>query len=123
MWQRLSMLALCGMSALCADVCDGLPTGPPKGFKRSSTTYPFADLAQPPPPLSFRLSVKRGGPASRIPVRPFCRLNAKGSVVNDNAGDIEVARCQDGKRLQLLPIMAWQPLDFGHTFDADDINF
>ncbi len=34
-----------------------------------------------------------------------------------------MARCQDGKRLQLLPITAWQPLNFGPTFHADDINF
>jgi hypothetical protein len=36
---------------------------------------------------------------------------------------IEVARSQDGKQLQLLPIMAWQPIDFGASFHADDINF
>jgi hypothetical protein len=49
------------------------------------------------------------------------RNNKDGAVVH--AGEIEVARCSDVKRLQLLPIMAWQPLDFGATFHADDINF
>jgi hypothetical protein len=117
MWQRLSVLALCGMSALWADVCDGLPAGPPKA---SGSPF-YEDLGQP-PPLSFRLSVKPGGPAFRIMVRPLS-FDYKGDGVAAHAGDIEVARCQDGERLQLLPIMAWQPLKFGSTFHADDINF
>jgi hypothetical protein len=40
-----------------------------------------------------------------------------------HAGDIEVARCPDGKRLETLPFMAWQALSFGDTFEALDINF
>lgn len=121
MWQRLCVLALCGMSALWADVCDGLPAGPPKGQEYSDI---FADT---PHTLSFKLSVKPGGPAFRITVRPFSHEIFKGRQQHGSelihAGDIEVARCQDGKQLQLLPIMAWQPLDFAPTFHAEDINF
>ncbi len=39
------------------------------------------------------------------------------------AGEIEVARCEDGKKFQVLPIAADQPMNFGATFHADDINF
>jgi hypothetical protein len=44
-------------------------------------------------------------------------------IDESRAGEIEIARCQDGKRLQLLPILSDQPLDFGSTFHSDDINF
>jgi hypothetical protein len=40
-----------------------------------------------------------------------------------HAGDIEVADCQDGNPLQLISIMAWQPINFAATFNAHDINF
>jgi len=40
-----------------------------------------------------------------------------------HAGDIEVARCQDGKQLQSLPVMAWQPINFGRSFHVEDLNF
>src|SRR5580692_5623302 len=113
MWRRWFMLALCLMPALWADVCDGLPSSPPKG----------AELFGSNEPLSFRLSVKSGGAAFRITVRPIWQLNAgRVNLVDDtHAGDIEVARCEDGKRLQALPIMADQPLNFGSTFQAEDI--
>src|ERR1022692_872375 len=123
MWQRLSALALCGMSALWAGACDGLPTGFPEGSEFPDL---FSDIPQ---TLSFQLSVKHGGPAFRITVRPGWQHNGdyekpwRHDGVFVHAGDIEVARCQDGKRLQLLPLMAWQPLNFGLTFHADDINF
>ncbi len=121
MWQRWCLLALCGMTALGADVCDGLPSGQPRWWDNSNI------YADPPQTLSFRLSVKPGGPAFRITVRPFSHEIFKGRPQNGSefihAGDIEVARCQDGKQLQLLPIMAWQPLDFAPTFHAEDINF
>jgi hypothetical protein len=116
MWQRLSVLALGGMSALWADVCGGLPTGDPKAFDFWGSTD------RQPPAVAFQLSVKRGGPAFRIRVRPI-PFRYEGDGVAVHAGDIEVARCQDGKQLQLLPIMAWQPIDFGASFHADDINF
>ena len=115
MWRLLSVLALCGMPALCADVCGGLPTGSPK----------WAAAGWPDPknalhPVSFQLSVKQGGPAFRITVGAFLHQLADRPI---HAGDIEVARCQDGKRLQLLPILSDQPLDFGASFHAEDINF
>jgi hypothetical protein len=108
------MLALCGMPALWADVCDGLAAGPPKG----------ADLFGSNDPLSFKLSVKFGGAAFRITVRPIWQIKADREIVDETrAGEIEVARCQDGKRLQVLPIAADQPISFGFTFHAEDINF
>jgi hypothetical protein len=68
------------------------------------------------------LSVKSGGTAFRITVRPLWRLNE--DIVDDtHAGDIEVARCPDGKPLQVLPIAGDQPIAFGSTFHADDLNF
>ncbi len=137
MWRRLAMLVLCGLPALWADVCDSLPAGPPKW----SEYWPGPN--DDPRPLSFRLSVNKGGPAFRITVRPFSReifsdfdWLARAATDNEgknlivelklkviHAGDIEVARCQDGKQLQSLPIMAWQPIDFGASFHAEDINF
>ena len=110
----------CSLSAgclyCCADVCGGLPTGDPKALNFWGATDKL------PPPASFQLSVKRGGPAFRITVRPLA-FDLKGNGIAVHAGDIEVARCQDGKQLQVLPILAWQPIDFGASFHADDINF
>jgi len=103
------------MPTLRADVCDGLPTGPPER----------AELFGSNEPLSFELSVKQGGPAFRITVRPIWQLDA-GRVIladEDHAGDIEVAHCQDGKPLQVLRITASQPISFGAGFHAEDINF
>ena len=34
-----------------------------------------------------------------------------------------MARCQDGVPLQVLPITADQPIAFGSTFQAEDLNF
>jgi hypothetical protein len=115
MWRRLFVLALCGMPMLWADVCNGLPAGP---SQRS-------DLFGRNEPLSFKLSVASGGKAFRITVRPLWRLNADRDIVIDgtHAGDIEVARCRDGKPLQVLPIKADQPISFGSTFHAEDLNF
>jgi hypothetical protein len=110
MWRRLFALAWCVTLALHGDVCGGLPSGPPK----------VASYADAPRPLSFRLSVQPGGPAFRITVRP--RLF---KMTNDPvpAGDIEVARCSDGRRLQLLTIMASQRINFPATFTTSDVNF
>ena len=65
MWQRLSVLVLCGMSALWADACDGLPADAPR---RSVVLW--RTLSQ----LSFRLSVKPGLPAFRITVRAHWQI-------------------------------------------------
>jgi hypothetical protein len=110
MWRRPSALAWCVTLALRGDVCGSLPTGPP-----DVSSYTDA-----PRPLSFRLSVQPGGPAFRITVRPHLV-----KVTNDlvPAGDIEVARCSDGRRLQLLTIMASQPINFPATFTTSDVNF
>jgi hypothetical protein len=116
MWRLLSGLALCCIPAPCAEVCNTLPTGPPK----PAADYwpsPSDDLR----PLSFRLSVKQGGPAFRITVRPFAHEIPGDRPIH--AGDIEVTRCRDGKPLQLLPITASRPLNFGAGFHAEDINF
>lgn len=110
MWRRLSGLAWCVTLALRGDVCGGLPTGPPD-------TSSYVDA---PRPLSFRLSVKPGGPAFRITVR-----NRLFKMTNDlvPAGEIEVAQCSDGRRLQLLTIMASQPINFSATFTTSDVDF
>jgi hypothetical protein len=116
MWRRLFILALCAMPALWADVCDGLPTSPPK----RAASWPTGSNE----PLSFKLSVKSGGPAFRITVRPIWQIKGDREIIDEtHAGEIEVARCQDGKRLQVLPIAANQPISFGSTFHADDLNF
>jgi hypothetical protein len=114
MWRLLSMLTLCGMPAVCADVCGGLPTGFPK-WAPAGWQDPKDDLH----PVSFQLSVKQGGPALRITVRSY-GIDPDRPI---QAGDIEVARCADGKRLQSLPILSDQRLDFGASFQAEDINF
>jgi hypothetical protein len=107
MWRRLSALAWWLPLALRGDVCGGLPTGPPDVSSYAAT----------PRALSFRLPVQPGGPVFRITVRP--RLT---KMTNDPvpAGDIEVARCSDGRRLQLLTIMASQPINFPATFATAD---
>jgi hypothetical protein len=114
MWRLFSVLTLCGIPLLRADVCGGLPASPPND----------SDMWRPYESPSFQLSVKPGGSAFRITVRPLWQLNADGrAVVDTHAGDIEVVRCQDGEQLQVLPITADQPINFGATFHADDINF
>ena len=115
MWRLLSVLALCGMSALRADVCHGL-AGPPKGSE-----FRIESRSEAPLSLSFQLSVKPDRPAFRITVRSLSFSDPEGVLAN--AGDIEVASCRNGERLQLLPIMAYQALNFGASFHADDINF
>lgn len=118
---RLFAVVVCGASALLADVCSNLPAAPSEpsigggywGYSNEST----------PPPLSYRLTVKPGGPAFRITVSnlPLTGWQFKNEIVH--AGDIEVASCRDGKQLQSLPIMAWQAIHFGTSLVAQDINF
>lgn len=120
MWLRLWTLAVWGTSALLADVCGGLPTGPTSD---QGGPFPFRPLTAYTRLLrSYQLSVKKGGPAFRITVSPLPFVGGWSDTLV-HAGDIEVARCRDGKRLQSLPFMAWQPLNFGDTFEALDINF
>ena len=104
---------------LWADVCDGLPAGPLTG--RAA-----APLFEPNEPLSFKLSVKSGGPAFRITVRPLWQIQggiSRAPIDETRAGEIEVARCKDGKQLQVLSIAADQPLSFSYSFQAEDLNF
>lgn len=128
MWQPVSLLVLCAMPAVWANTCTGLPADAPKGLEY------WPDLTEDnPPPLSFGFSVKQGGPSFRVTVRPVSFYNWLHNGVNDDqpwfhqgimhAGDIEVARCDDGKQLQSLPIKAWQPINFGRSFHVEDINF
>jgi hypothetical protein len=110
-WLRASTLAFLFSPVRAADVCGGLPAGPPAGSNYSD------DAAG---PMSFRLTVKPGGPAFRITIRSLFRGYSNDPVP---AGDIEVARCSDGRRLQTLTIMAGQRINFASTFRASDINF
>ena len=66
MWRLLSVLAFWGMPAFCAEVCDSLRTWSPK-WSAEHRSEPKDNLR----PQSFELSVKQGGPAFRITVRPF----------------------------------------------------
>jgi hypothetical protein len=89
MLRGLFVLAWCVTPALRGDVCGGLPTGPPD----------VASYADAPRPRSFRLSVQPDGPAFRITIRPRLFKMTKDPVP---AGDIEVARCSDGRRLAVV---------------------
>lgn len=118
MGSRWFALALCAIPALAANICDGLPASPPKDAEYADL-FPAAAR-----PAAFGVSVKPGGPAFRITVLPAPADSfANGRDEMGHAGDIEVASCQSGKRLPLLPFMASQPLNFGPTFHAADINF
>jgi hypothetical protein len=111
MWRRLGSLILFGGTlALQADVCGGLPARPAAD----------ANFLEQPRSLSLRLAVKPGGPAFRITIRSRATGESDKPV---DAGDIEVAACEDGKRLQLLTIAASQAINFAATFTPADINF
>jgi hypothetical protein len=110
----------CGAKDLCCRHCrkclhlSGGVMGPAWKCSIHGLEY-WPDLAEDdPPPRSFQLSAKRGGPGFRIAVRSvFHGWFANGVA---HAGDIEVIRCQDGRELQSLPVMAWQPINFGAAF-------
>ncbi|MGA2131132.1 MAG: hypothetical protein ABSH50_02370 [Bryobacteraceae bacterium] len=111
-WHRLASTAICGMGILWAGVCETLPPAPPHG----------ADVPESVHVMSFRLAAKPDGPVFRITVRSSSAKPLDGdSPVH--AGDIEVARCQDGKTIQSLPILSRQPIDFVRAFHAQDVNF
>jgi len=114
------LLVFWGTLSFGADVCRGLPTAPRAG--------PFPTLPYDPPykprPESFRLRVKSGGPEFRITVSSLpVDWQSFPSPEYVHAGDIEIADCQGGARLHVLPIMAAQPIDFAGTFFAKDVNF
>jgi hypothetical protein len=104
------VLLVFGSLPLCAQVCNGLPSGPGDISKYSDK----------PVTTVFQMSVKSGGPVFRITVRPLLYSYQREPV---QAADIEIASCQDGKHIQVLQIKAWQPINFGATFVAQDINF
>ncbi len=117
-WHKLWLLLLCATPALWADACSGLPGGPRDGwtyFPDNSADFPAAGV--------FRLQPRAGGPAFRITVTTLAISFDNARATKVHAGDIGVARCQDGKQLQQFPLMAWQPINFGLSFSADDINF
>jgi hypothetical protein len=115
-WHRLWLVVLCATPALWADVCSGLPGGPRDGWNYFPDNRVEGQTA-----AVFRLQPKRGGPAFRITVTTLATSFGDANPVP--AGGIEVARCQDGKRLQQFPLTAWQLINFGLSFSADDINF
>jgi hypothetical protein len=112
MGHRLIGFMLCATLPAWADVCAGLLPAPAQGGSFEEGTRSIA----------FRLSVKEGQPAYRIVIRPI-RFNQPKSNEPAHSGDIEVARCEDGKTIQLLPLDAWQRMNFAPTFHAQDVNF
>jgi hypothetical protein len=112
---KLFLVVLCGTRALWGDACSGLLGGPPNAGKYWPT--PGTDGQA---PGVFRLQPKPGGPAFRVTVTTIATPPYDAPV---HAGDIEVARCRDGKRLQQFPLIADQPINFGLSFEAGDINF
>jgi hypothetical protein len=105
MMHRLLILAMCAAVALSAEICGSLP----------GASGPFSDSDG---PIIFRLLVAPGGAALKISVRPLA-FEPRGKDVP--AGGIEVDRCQDGSRVQVLPILAASPVAFPPQ--TVDINF
>lgn len=99
MYYRLAALVFCSSLARAANVCDGVANAPhqEKLFPQKGT---HLGLWDPPLPASrsFRLQVKAGGPSFLITVRSFIVDVKNNKPVR--TGEIEVARCQDGKRVQ-----------------------
>jgi len=110
---RWSLLVLSVNLPVQGDVCRDLTAGPPEGV----------DYLRKPSTAAFRISVKPGSPAFRITIHPLLFKWPEKTEKPVHAGDIEVADCRDGRRLQSLTFTAWQPIDFGATFKAEDINF
>jgi hypothetical protein len=108
--RHVPALLFFGGLPLSAQVCNGLPGGPGDSSK-------FLDK---PVTKAYRISVTPGGPAFRVTVHPLLDHNENRPV---HAGNIEIARCQDGRQVQILSIQASQPINFAATFVAQDINF
>jgi hypothetical protein len=106
------VLILCFVTALRADVCKGLPPATSSG-----NSFPAGSI-----PNAFHLTVKPGGPSFRITIQSL-HLNPPENSPVVHAGEIEVARCLDGKRLQVLDIRTQQSIDFANSFHAEDVNF
>lgn len=106
----LSVLLLVGSLPLAAQTCDHLRAEPSDG----------SNFLVKPVTEAYRVSVAPGGPAFRVTIRPLLDHIETPLV---HAGDIEIARCEDGTPVQVLPIRAHQPIHFAATFAARDINF
>ena len=122
MFSRLAVLFFYASFALAANVCEAVAEAPhlEKFFPQKGSDLGLWD---PPRPASrsFRLQVKVGGPSFLITVRSFVvKPTANQSA---RAGEIEVARCRDGKRVQILPILAGRSFGFGNNFRTCDIYF
>lgn len=122
MYRRLAVLVFCSSLARASNVCDAVPNAPhlEKFFPQGGSNLGLWD-APLPASRSFRLLVKAGGPSFLITVRSFLVDVKDDKPVR--TGEIEVARCQDGKRVQILPILAGRSFGFGNNFRTFDINF
>jgi hypothetical protein len=104
MYSRLAVLFFCGSFALAASVCEAVAEAPhlEKLFPQKGS---HLGLWDPPLPASrsFRLQVKAGCPSFLITVRSFVVKPTANQCAR--AGEIEVAHCRDGKRVQILPIL------------------
>jgi len=96
-----------------ADVCNDLPEAPADAIRQDRN---------PRVATSFRLSVHPGGPAFRVTLRPFSSESTDPNV-RVHSGDIEVARCSDGQRVQVIAVTSYPVFDVLTTFHARDINF
>ncbi len=121
MYSRLAVLLFCSALATAANVCNGVADAPhlEKFFPQQGTQLGLWDRVLP-ASRSFRLPVSAVGPSFLITVRNF-DVDVK-SNQPVRTGEIEVARCQDGKRVQILPIMG-NAFGFGDNFRTFDINF
>jgi hypothetical protein len=119
---RLTLLLFCGSLARAANVCDTVADAPrlEKFFSQRGTRLGLWDPVLP-ASRSFRLPVKAASPAFLITVRSF-DVDVKNNE-SVRTGEIEIARCQDGKRVQILPILAGRAFGFGDNFRTFDINF
>jgi hypothetical protein len=124
-WSRgcypCGLFFLAALPVVAADVCLGLPdVGTTLKGPHLAPGWSSPIRLQGAKSKAFRVSVKTGGPAFRITVS-WRALPGSDNLVH--AGDLEVARCRDGERLQVIPIMSRQLIDFPRTLHASDINF
>jgi hypothetical protein len=105
------VLAMSRMFLLSADTCRALLDAP---------TEPAGPDPGPQHEMSFRLSVHARGPAFHIVVRSAGSPNVLNKLTH--LGDIEVSRCSDGRRVQTLPVFAWNQFPVS-SFHTQDINF
>jgi hypothetical protein len=119
---RSAALLLCGATAHAADVCSGVTEAtrlekvfPQKGGELGLRGTDVATAT------SFRFRVRASGPSLLITVHSFPVDGDKNEQVR--AGEIDVARCEDGNLVQTLPILASRSFNFGQNFGAFDINF